>query len=45
MHQNTAFYAEFNGEHTGEGFMSLRSVVLEIWTRETEKNHVISKTN
>ena len=36
MHQNTAFYAELNGEHAGEGFM-LRSMVLEILTREAKK--------
>ena len=30
MHQNTKFYAELNGEHAGEGFMPLRSIVLEI---------------
>ena len=34
MHQNTTFYAELNGEHAGECFMPLRSIVLEIWTRE-----------
>ena len=34
MHQNTTFYAELNEEHAGEGFMPLRSIVLEIWTRE-----------
>ena len=37
LHQNTTFYAELNGEHAGEGFMPLRSIVLEIWTRETKK--------
>ena len=42
MHQNTTFYAELNGEHAGEGFMPLRSIVLEIWTREL-KNHGISE--
>ena len=34
VHQNTTFYANLNGEHAGEGFMALRSIVLEIWTRE-----------
>ena len=34
MHQNTTFYAELDGEHAGEGFMPLRSIVLETWTRE-----------
>ena len=38
MHQNTAFYAEFNREHAGEGFMPLRSIVLEICTRETKQS-------
>ena len=37
MHQNTTFYAELNEEHAGECFMPLRSIVLEIWTRETKK--------
>ena len=36
MHQNTTFYAELNGEHAGEGFMSLRSILLEMSTRETK---------
>ena len=43
MHQNTTFYAELNVEHAGEGFMPLRSILLEIWTRETKKNHGISE--
>ena len=30
MHQNATIYAEFNGEYAGEGFMPLRSIVLEI---------------
>ena len=38
MYQNTTFYAELNGEHAGEGFMPLRSIVLEIWARETKKS-------
>ena len=37
MHQNTTFYAEFNGEHAGEGFMPLRKIVLMPSTREVEK--------
>ena len=37
MHQNTTFYAELNGEHAGEGFMPLRSIIMEIGTRETKK--------
>ena len=37
MYQNTTLYAELNGEHAGEGFIPLRSIVLEIWTRETKK--------
>ena len=37
MYQNTTFYAELNGEYAGEGFMPLRSIVLEIWTRKTKK--------
>ena len=42
MYQNTTFYAELNGEHAGEGFMPLRSIVLEIWSCETKKkNHGI----
>ena len=36
MHQNTSFCAELNEEHTGEGLMPLRSIVLEIRTREVE---------
>ena len=28
MHQNTTLYAELNGEHAGEGFMLLRSIIL-----------------
>ena len=43
MHQNTTFYAELNGEHAGEGFMPLRSIVLEIWTRETKKSRNFRK--
>ena len=42
MYQNTTSYAELNGEHAGEGFMLLRSILFEIWTRET-KNHGISE--
>ena len=38
MHQNTTFYAKLNAEHAGEGFMPLRSIVLEIWTRKTKKS-------
>ena len=42
MHSTTTIYAELNGKHAGEGFMPLRSIVLEIWTRETsKKNHGI----
>ena len=37
MHQNTTFYEELNGEHAGEIFMPLRSMLVEIWTRETKK--------
>ena len=36
--KNTTFYAELNGEHAGEGFIPLRSIVLEIWTRESKKS-------
>ena len=38
MHQNTTFCAELNGEHAGEDFLPLRSIVLEIWNRETKKS-------
>ena len=43
MHQSTTFYAELNGEHAGEGFMPLRSILLEIWTRETKKSRNFRK--
>ena len=43
MHQNTTFYAELNGEHAGEGFMPLRSIVLEIWTRKAKKSRNFRK--
>ena len=43
MHQNTSFYAELNGKHAGEGFMPLRSIILEIWTRETKKSWIFRK--
>ena len=43
MHQNTTFYAELNGEHAGEGFMPLRSILVEIWTREYKKSRNFRK--
>ena len=43
MHLNTTFYAELNGVHAGEGFMPLRSLVLEIWTRKTKKSRNFQK--
>ena len=43
MHQNTTFYAELNGEHAGEGFMPLRSTLLEIWTHGTKKSRNFRK--
>ena len=43
MHQNTSFYAELNGQHAGEGFMPLRSIILEIRTRETKKSRIFRK--
>ena len=43
MHQYTTFYAELNGEHTGEVFMPLLSMVLEIWTHETKKSRNFRK--
>ena len=43
MHQNTTFYAELNGEHSGEGFMPLRLIALEIWIRETKKSRNFRK--
>ena len=38
MHQNGTCYAELNGEHADEGFIPLRLIILEIWTRETKKS-------
>ena len=38
MHQNIILYAALNGEHAGQGSMLLRSIILEIWTRETKKS-------
>ena len=43
MHQNSTFYSELNGEHAGECFMPLRLILLEIWTRETEKSRNFRK--
>ena len=43
VHQNSIFYAELNGEHAGEDFMPLRSILLEIWTRETKKSRNFRK--
>ena len=37
MHQNTTFYAELNGKLAGEDFMPLRTIILEVWIRETKK--------
>ena len=39
MHQSTTFYAELIGEHAGEGFLPLRSIVLEILAREQGHTH------
>ena len=43
IHQNTTLYAKLNGEHAGEGFMPLRSIILEIRTRETKKSRIFRK--
>ena len=35
--QNTISFSELNVDHNGECFLSLRLIVLEIWTCKTEK--------